>query len=281
MRCSIRFKAALVGGSICGALCALPAVGLAQVSSINSAVIVPRVFNDIPSASGSYINAYPSSIILKESNVNSATGFADRDNWYFSADGGTTPYHFQSGDYFHSSFTVDVTGGAAGKDIEAGYIFSDPSGSFGGDTQIIVTGGGVVFQGGGPSYYPFSPAAGGFPGAGGSVPNYVEGTAYTMGFNYVLDPNTNLPAFQYSVNGQFAANGSGTYFDLGGPVGNPGPDTLGGYFQIQTDSLSNPPNNGQAIFSNISITPARRAGTGEPELVSIGRLGAIEAAPNG
>lgn len=74
--------------------------------------------------------------------------------------------------------------------------------------------------------------------------------------NYVIDPNTGKKAFQYSVNGQFAASSAGNfYFDLGPgqSVGSPG-DILGGYFQIQTDP-TNLNNAGEAIFSDISIIP--------------------------
>ena len=39
----------------------------AQISSINSGVITPRVFNDMPGATGTYLNSYPASITLGES----------------------------------------------------------------------------------------------------------------------------------------------------------------------------------------------------------------------
>ena len=49
---------------------------------------------------------------------------------------------------------------------------------------------------------------------------------------YTIDPVTTKPAFEYAVNGQFAASApSNPYFDLAAPVGSPG-DYLGGYFQI-------------------------------------------------
>lgn len=262
MRSFSGYRAALVGGSICAALCALPTSVMAQVSSINSDIVNSRVFNDFPSASFTSVNAYPGLVRFTESNVNSSTGsgFANRDVWYFSNNSGASAYQFQNNDFFDSSFSVNLTGGAAGKDIEAGYLFSNPTGSFGGDLQVVITGSGAVFQAGGPSYYPFSPAAGGFPGAGGSVANYTEGTTYTMGMNYVLDPNTGMPAFQYSVNGQFAASSPGdTYFDLapGATIASTPPSILGGYFQIGGDSTAgDPPVNGSVTFSNISITPA-------------------------
>lgn len=231
----------------------------AQVSSINSATIVSGVFAPpIPGATFTGVNFYPGSISLSEANVTNpglpANTFANRDVWYFSNNGGASAYQFQNHDYFRASFGLTLTGsGTPGIDLEAGFLFSNPSGVFGGDAQSLVTASGVVVQFGGPSYYPFSPAAGGYPGAGGSVPNYALGQTYTMGFNYVVDPNNGKDAFQYSVNGQFAASSPGDpYFDLGGPVGSAG-DKLGGYFQIQTNP-SDPSNHGTALFSNIIIT---------------------------
>jgi hypothetical protein len=254
-------------------LCIAAAIGLtlsvlnstqAQVSTINSAYIHSELFQPpIPDATFSDINTFLNpnvgSVSLSEANVTNAggNGYANKDAWYFSADGGTTPYQFQTNDYFSASFSVTVTGGTSGKDIEGGLLFSDPSGTFGGDLGIFIVGySGVVFQGGGPSYYPFSPAAGGYPGAGGGVPNYVLGETYIVGLNYVRDPNTGNNAFQYSVNGQVAASSPGnTYFDLspGVGIGSPG-DYLGGYLQIQTDT-NNPSNSGTAVFGNISIIP--------------------------
>jgi hypothetical protein len=244
----------------------------AQVSSINSVIVTPRVFNDIPGATGTYPNNYPSSVGLGESGVSTASGFADRDVWYFSNNGGTSAYQFQNGDYFNASFHLTLTGsGTPGIGLEAGWLFSNPSGSIGGDLQSLVTAAGVVVQFGGPSYYPFSPAAGGYPGAGGSVPNYVAGQTYTMGLNYVIDPNTGRNAFQYSVNGQLAASSPGnTYFDLAagaGPNGSP----LGGYFQIQNDP-ANPLNNGNALFDSFSIVPSA---VPEPATFSLLGLGIL------
>ncbi len=263
------FQRSTCYASIIGLGLAVSTGAYAQVSTINSAVVVPRVFNDVPGATFTPVNAYPGSISFTEQNV-SGSGFANRDVWYYSANSGASAYQFQNSDYFNASFGVTVTGGSPGKDIEAGFLFSNPSGNFGGDCQSLVTGSGVVVQFGGPSYYPFSPAAGGYPGPGGSVPNYTEGQTYTMGFNYVLDPNTGKASFQYSVNGQFAASAPGNnYFDLGGPVGSPG-DFLGGYFQIQQDP-SNPTTSGEAVFSNITIVPE----VPEPSMLALLSLGIL------
>ncbi|HTQ49934.1 MAG TPA: PEP-CTERM sorting domain-containing protein [Candidatus Acidoferrales bacterium] len=214
------------------------------LGSVNSAIIIPRVFNDAPGATGTYINSYPGSISLAEANVQSLSGFADRDVWYFSNNGGVSPYQFTAGDYFTASFGLTLSGGIAGKDLEGGFLFSNPSGTWGGDDSIVAVGqggnAGTVFQGGGPSYYPFSPGAGGYPGAGGSVPNYINGTTINMTFTYTIDPITTKPAFEYAVNGQYAASAPGNnYFDLANPVGSAG-DFLGGYFQIQTVIVPEP-----------------------------------------
>jgi len=212
-------------------------IGNSLAGTINSAIILPHVFNDAPASVGTYNNSYPGSITLSEANVNNGTGNGlERDIWYFSNNGGASPYNFQAGDFFTASFSLTLSGGVAGKDLEGGFIFSNPSGAWGGDDQVVAVGqggnAGAVVQFGGPSYYPFSPAAGGYPGVGGSVPNYVNGTTINMTFTYTTDPTNGNPAFQYAVNGQYAANTTtGTYFDLGGPVGNPG-DYLGGYFQL-------------------------------------------------
>ena len=249
----------------------------AQVSSINSAIIVPRVFNDVPSATFTPGNAYPGLISFTEANV-SGSGFANRDVWYFSNNHGASAYQFQNNDYFHASMSIWLNGGDPGLDLEAGWLFSNSSGSMGGDLQSLVTKSGVVVQFGGPSYYPFSPAAGGYPPAAGSsppggVPNYVNGETYFLGLNYVLDPNTGNNAFQYWVNAGsgvvFALSSPGdTYFDLGpgaGPNGSP----LGGYFQIQQNP-NDPSNTGSAVFDDITITSVP-----EPSTLALLGLGIV------
>jgi hypothetical protein len=208
-----------------------------HAGTMNGATLDIHAFNDAPSSVATFNNSYPSSITFNEANVyNSTASGLERDVWYFSNNGGTSPYTFQAGDYFTASFSLTLSGGWAGHDLEGGFLFSNPSGSWGGDDQVVAVGqggnAGTVVQFGGPSYYPFSPEAGGYPGVGGSVPNYVIGQTINMEFIYTIDPNTHANAFEYAVNGQFAASAPGNdYFDLSGTLGNPG-DNLGGYFQL-------------------------------------------------
>jgi hypothetical protein len=255
----------------------------AQVSSINSAYVDPNsIFQ--PQIPGSMFTSSSSgnpqngtlSVTLNEANVGNPGGsgntYANQNVWFFSNNGGTSAYQFNANDYFHASYSLTLTGGTTGYDMEGGFYFANPSGNFGGNCQIFVVNSGVIFQGGGPSYYPFSPAAGGYPGAGAQVPNYTVGQTLTLGFNYVIDPGTGNPAFQYSVNGMFAASAPGDpYFDLGAGqfVGGSG-DNLGGYFQIQTTGNVSSPNSGSAQFSDISITPVP-----EPSVLALLGLGLL------
>src|ERR1700758_1148878 len=71
---------------------------VAQVSSINSAILQSHVFNDVPASVFTGINQYPSSITLGETGMSAPTGYADRDVWRFS-NNGTTAYQFGAHEY--------------------------------------------------------------------------------------------------------------------------------------------------------------------------------------
>jgi hypothetical protein len=219
----------------------------AQVSSIDSAVIVPRVFNNIPGATFTGVNTFVNPnigvISLSEAGVSAPTGFANRDIWQFA--NGASAYNFQNNDYFSASLNLTLTDTADSPRKEAGFLFSDPSGSFGGDVQLFVDSDGhEVVQIGGISFYAFAPT---------HVPPYTTGQTINLGMSYTVNPGTGNNAFQFSANGVYSP-----YFDFatGQGIGNePGstPNTLGGYFQIQNDP-ANQSNGGTALFGDISIT---------------------------
>jgi hypothetical protein len=209
--------------------------GYAAVTDINSAIIQSRVFNDIPAATFTGINNYPSSISLSETGVSNPTGFANRDQWTFSADG-STAYQFQHNDYFQASFDLVLTGDPITPRKEAGFILYSP---ILGDTQFIVnTDGHEVVQFGPISFYSFNINNG---------ITYNSGDTITLGMSYFLDGN-NRNAMQFSANGI-----DSPIFEFAPGAGIDDGSKLAGYFQIVNDT-ANPNNSGSAVFSNISIT---------------------------
>jgi hypothetical protein len=242
--------AALIG---CGIVSATST--FAQVSSINSAVIQSRVFNDVPGAVFTGVNNYPGSISLSEVGVGAATGFANRDQWRFS-NNGSTPYSFQHNDYFNASMTLNLTGTPITPRKEGGFLFSTASD---GDIQFIVnTDGHEVVQFGGISFYSFSANNG---------LTYNSGQPITLGMSYFLDGNGKNAL-------QFFANGIGSpIFEFGPTVGSGALDigdgsTLGGYLQVVNDP-NNASNSGSALFSNITISVP------EPSSAALLGLGAL------
>jgi hypothetical protein len=235
-------KATLIG------LCLAFASGAyAQVGSINSAVITPRVFNDVPGAVGTYLNSYPGSITLGESGMSAATGYADRDVWRFSNDG-LTAYQFGNNDYFTASMTLTVNGNDASIDNEGGFLLSSTSV---GDIQLIANyPGAFVGQFGGISFW-------------NSGITYALGNTITLSLSYFYDTINSANALQFSANGIYSP-----VFDFSsGGIG--AGSTLGGYYQIQNDP-NNLANAGQALFGNISIESVP-----EPSVLALLGLGIV------
>ncbi|MGH8023737.1 MAG: PEP-CTERM sorting domain-containing protein [Limisphaerales bacterium] len=236
------------------AVCLTSTGAFAQISSINSAVIDQRVYDDYPGAVGTYLNNYPTSITFGESGEynTGSSGYANRDEWFFS-NNGSSAYAFGANDYFSSSMTVDVTG-ATTVDNEAGYLIPNtPSGLPGGDLQFIVDpNSGFVGMFGGSGYW-------------NSGLTYTAGETVTLGMEYFYDNANSVNAFQFWVNA-----GSGNIYS---PVQDlPSGDNLvggnvGAYFQLQgVDSSSGPGTSAQALFGNISLQPV-------PEPASLVLLG--------
>jgi hypothetical protein len=232
------FEATLVG------LCLAAANGAyAQISSINSAVITPRVFNDMPTAVGNYVNLYPGSITMGESGATRvASGGLDRDYWAYSSDG-VNPYILGAGDLsFTISATLNVTGTTA-VDNEAGWIipngmtaaYGQGNGSLpGGDLQFLADpqSGFLGFFGG--------------PGFWNSGLTYTAGTSVRMTLTYYQTGSTGNMVM--SVN----AGGPTVTSPLQSWSGNLAGDILGAYYQIGNGGGN--PASGQAVWSNITIS---------------------------
>ncbi len=215
-------------------LCLLASSGNAQVTSINSVTVQPRVFNDIPGATIVTANNYPSQILFYETGVSAPAGFANRDVWRFSSDNGATAYAFGNNDFFQASMTLTLTGTPTSPRKEAGFMLS----SIGGDGQFIVnTDGHEVVAFGGP--FPFYA----FPAT------FDSGETITLGLNYFLNGDGNRSII-YTANGVSSPALPFTNLEQGIIDGS----TLGGYFQIVNDP-ANPFNGGSALYGNITIVP--------------------------
>ncbi len=220
-------------GTCAGAVLSLITAGslFAQVSTINSVVYSPREFNDIPGATVTVVSNYPSLISISEQNVVASSGFANRDNWRFSADG-TTAYKFGNNDFFAATMTITLTGNPISPRKEAGFMLN----TIGGDGQFIVnTDAHEVVAFGGP--LPFFA----FPST------FNSGDTITLGMTYFLDGNGKR-AVIYSANG--AVSPALEFSNLEqGIIDN---STLGGYFQI-VRIAPEATNDGSATFANIGI----------------------------
>lgn len=226
-------------------------VAYAQIDTINSAIIQPRQFNDVPDSSLTVVDNYPSGIEFSDFGVSAPTGFANRHAWRFSNNGNTS-YQFQNDEYFQVSMTLTLSASSISPRKEAGFMFDS---SIGGEGQFIVNTDGheIVAFGGSLPFYAF-PAT------------FDSGETITLGINYFLDSNTGLRSIIYSANGVDSPILPFTNLEQG-IINN---TTIGGYFQIVNDP-ANPFNSGIANYQDISIVP-------EPStfaLVGMGLIGLL------
>jgi hypothetical protein len=181
--------------------------------SINSDIIHTRVFNDYPSATLTTVNNYPSLVSFGESNVVAPSGFANRDDWRFSSDGGATDHLFQNTEYWSVSLSLTLTGSPTSPRKEAGIRLDS---SIGGDGLFILdTDAHEIVAFGGPlPFYSF-----------GNTFN--SGDTVLMGMTYENVGGTN--GIVYSANGVNSPFLPMSNTEQGVINGS----TLGGYFQIQ------------------------------------------------
>src|SRR5260221_2369056 len=139
---SLAFCTSLVGVMVAS-------TAYSQVNSINSIRLYPREFSDIPGATltTSITLGSPYVLTFSEQGVSAPTGFANRDAWRFSNNGGTSPYLFSHNDYFHTQMTLTLTGTPTSPRKEEGFMLN----TIGGDGQFIVnTDGHEIVAFGGP-----------------------------------------------------------------------------------------------------------------------------------
>lgn len=180
--------------------------------AINSDIVHNRVYNDYPSATLVTVNNYPSLVSFGESNVVAPTGFANRDDWRFSSDGGVSDHLFQNNEYWSVSLSLTLTGDPISPRKEAGIRLDS---SIGGDGLFILdTDAHEIVAFGGPlPFYSF-----------GNTFN--SGDTVLMGMTYENIGGTN--GIVYSANGVNSPFLPMSNTELG--VIND--STLGGYFQI-------------------------------------------------
>jgi hypothetical protein len=180
--------------------------------AINSALIHSRVYNDYPGATFTGVNNYPTLISLSEANVVGPSGFANRDDWRFSSDGGATDHLFGHTEYWSISASITLTGNPTTPRKEAGFRLDS---SVGGDGLFILdTDAHEIVAFGGPlPFYSF-----------GNTFN--SGNTVLMGMTYLNMGGTN--GIIYSANGVNSPFLPMTNLEQGVLDGS----TLGGYLQV-------------------------------------------------
>jgi len=180
--------------------------------AVNSDIVHPRVFNDYPWATLNTVNNYPSLVSFSESGVVGPSGFANRDDWNFSSDGGLTDHLFNNNEYWSISALVTLTGNPTTPRKEAGLRLDS---SVGGDGLFILdTDAHEIVAFGGPfPFYSF-----------GNTFN--SGDSVLMGITYENIGGTN--GIVYSANGVDSPFLPMSNLEQGVIDGS----TLGGYFQI-------------------------------------------------
>lgn len=187
----------------------------------NSAVIIPRVFNDCPSSILTTINNYPAQIVIDDVNQ-SCVGFANLHVWRFSEDG-TNPAIFNNGDSFRFCAHLLITGsGQCESGLQVRPWWSESDGRF----NVRTTDGEIACFGGRLPFFSFTAAFG---------LNYVKGTPIYLEMIYL--PNGLSMASPATM--EYKLTYLGTNY-TSGPLpfdeGNPAEDPPHGLWGILTPS---------------------------------------------
>lgn len=218
-----RERKALLGLAALALLCAgLTVNDAAATPEPNSAVIIPRVFNDCPQSEFEYVNNYPAMISMTDNLEDCIVGFANLHLWRFSEDG-MNPILFQNneGFLFRASLVIGGTGhGEAGLQIAPWWSQAD------GRFNVRTTDGEIAVFGGRLPFYSFT---------GEHGVSYTKGEMITLSVEY--EPNEltedNPGTIQYRLDYQDAVYNSPVIpFDMG----NPGEEDPWGLWGILNDA---------------------------------------------
>lgn len=241
-----------------GCLGLLAGLGLASQALasplINSAVVLERVFNDIPSSTLTSSDLYPGSITISDQHVSAPSGWANRHGFSLS-ENDTTAAVFYNNDAF--AFSADVTLSCSTGSAEGGLRLS-PWWSHDVDGQYMLNAasGEVAIFGGRLPFYSFTANHG---------ISYAQGTTVRLGMIYSpnglseMDPATIIYTYQ---------DGSGSYSS--GPLAfnqtnpNDPPEygdwgmlndaRVGGYFQV-VNNPDNPDHGATIVWGNMVYVP--------------------------
>src|SRR6516162_2825060 len=223
---------------------------LAQISSINSAVIIPRYFNDITNASLTVVSNYPSLISFDYQNVSTTNpAFADRSVWQFSKDGGHSAFIFGNNDAFTITMDVTLSGGPDAPRKEAGIVFNNPLND-GGEFIVDSDAHEFVAFGGFLPFYAFPR-------------NFNLGDTVTMGLTVFREDSGSNAIIYFAKTPTTCLQSPPLLFnnlEQGVIAGT----TIGGYFQI-VNSPTVATNSGKASFQNIKIGPPDQDFDGVPD----------------
>jgi len=230
-----------------------------QISSINSAVIIPRYFNDIPNASLTVVSNYPSLISFDYQNVYTTNAaFADRSVWHFAVNsptGGNQEFLFGNNDAFTITMDLTLSGGPIGPRKEAGFVFNNPLNDGG---QFFVDSDAHEFV-----------ACCGFLPFYAFPRNFNLGDTVTMGLTIFRDSVSGSNAIIYFAKTATTCLESPPQFFSNTELGVIAGTKIGGYIQVWNKGPgsypADPTNNGTAVFQNIKIGPPDRDFDGVPD----------------
>jgi hypothetical protein len=232
---------------------------LAQISSINSAVIIPRYFNDITNASLTVVSNYPSLISFDYQHVYTTNpAFADRSVWQFSKDGGHSAFLFGNNDAFTITMDVTLSGGPTGPRKEAGIVFNNPLNDGG---QFFVDSDAHEFV-----------ACCGFLPFYAFPRNFNLGDTVTMGLTIYKESSGSNAIVYFAKSATTCLESPPQLFSNLEQGVIPG-TKIGGYIQVWNKGPgtypADPTNNGTADFQNIKIGPSDQDFDGVPDSLDL------------